>query len=490
MPNVISIKIGSSRTGPTKRMLRDFEDAARLCNYVRNKAIAWVLDRAEATIDVQLGKLTGLARAKNREELIAKGKLSELVALKYLYKPTSTTLFPQLSSSSVSACCRDVMQMLSRRMAWDQDKLFRFEDGSTKLLKQWQGIMLGRCQRSTWNTLRIPIMAGKNRVSKLKREEKSGSYLLDFPLWSKAAGRKETRGLAVLLCREHSGLPMIRRVVADPMLFRDSELLQKRVKGGKLIWLLQLTYATPSVAERDSAIVGELGITAPNNDRYPFEMFIQAGQQNGQQNGHAKPSPWGVGTGGKYVAYKEEYHWRKKKVLGLRYSDSARDARDGHGRGVVYEKLRPQVRAARDARMSFVRQLLSDVLKWCERNKAGKLIYREPSRPLRDGSWFAKNGVPFPWSVFGPRLIAKLETAGIRVEVRTERLAEYASRCGIEQKEVFAKITPATHATGVASVHYEDGSGKARHDKAPLATGKAKRVLATGSEEAIDADEE
>lgn len=455
---VVNLKLGASLTGPTKRMLRDLRETALQCNAIRTMAEAWVMDTAERALQHELKKLAGMDRVRERERLILTKKLPELVTLKRLYKPEMTSLFPGVSSAILSACCQDVVQRLGSRMPrfFDQPK--------PKGNRVWQGILLGEAQRDVWRSLRVPILAGKNRVSKLTQIER-GPYTLDFPLFSKASKRENMRARCQIDARSHGQRTLIRKIVATPQLFRDSEIV---FDVDNEIWQLKLVCASPNIPGKHPENVAELVLASPERQDCPFAILRD------------DKRPWWIGRGGKFVRYAEDYLWRKRKVIGLRYSDSRRDQQPGHGRGAVYQKTKPQHRSVSDRRKQFVRDLIFDVTTYCKRNGIGKLTYWEPSLPLRNGTWFARNGISFNWSIFSPRLVARLEADGVVVEVKTERLQVHCERWSVDNKAVFARVEQRVGDTEVSGVSYIYGEGRPGHQAAPLATGSAERSERSG----------
>ena len=544
MPSVLTVKLGSCLTGPTKAMVRDLREVANQCNAIRNLAERWLYEHAERTIDFccdnygamsaedtvtllsapneikrielklsgkarkrkpkplkngkprkekteqelradvvrlrksledlraaaaasRAKKLIGIARVERRKELIEKLSLANAVELKNMYKPSMVDLFPHVSSALVSACCQDVTQRAAMAAPWKDNSGVK----RRVPLKRWQAVMLGECNQNNWSALRVPILAGMNCVSKLRHNEFHGDYELDFPLWSKQSPREHKRCRVRLLVREHSdgNRHLVQRIANEPKtLFKDSELIYDH---DKRFWQLNLTYETPNYPPRDRSRVAEL-LMAPNTStKGPLVIMRDEGR------------PWWCGRNGKYIVRLEEFRTIKKKVVGLRYRDAERDSLDGHGRGRVYDAARAQTRACRDANIRFRRELLRDVVKFCKLNGIGTLVYREPSIPLRDASWFALNGVGFAWSMFSPALVAKLATIGTVVEVKSHRLAEWCERWGIEPKAAFARVSETVTDTGVGDVLFRGAGGEAGHHKAPLAKGVAERAGERGSED-------
>ena len=542
---VVNLKLGASLTGPTKRMLRDIREIALQCNAIRRRAEAWVMDTAERSLDticeqygtmplddivvlltwpedirlaehklnpprkppkpmsqedkakltkkvsdlkrqlaaVQsravIGMATGLSntvstnrgiesgkirRLSLREQIILSVPLYLIVRLDRVYKPALVTAFPGVSSAIVSACCQDVIQKLNSKMPR------RFDQPKPRANKVWQGILLAEAQRDSWRSLRVPIMTS---VSKLRQQGNRGHYSLDFPLFSKESRRENTHVKSLLHVRSHGERCLIRKIVANSNLFRDSEIVYDTDNE---IWQLKLVCSSPNVPDKHAENVAELLLASPMKQQYPFVILRDDWR------------PWWIGRGGKFVRYAEDYLWRKRKVVGLRYSDSQRDQQPGHGRGSVYRKTKPQHRSVSDRRKQFVRDLIFDVVTYCKRNGIGKLIYWEPSQPLRNGTWFSRNGISFNWSTFTPRLVARLEADGVDVDVKTERLQIHYERWGVDSKAVFARVSEQIGNTEVASAVYIYGEGKASHQAAPLASGTAMRSEVSGYDVGDEAD--
>ena len=487
MAQCILLKLGRCLNAPTKRMLRDFRETAIQCNQMRTLGVRWLMDTCEKSIEYDLGKLTGLERIAQREKIIVElSKLffpsdnprkprkipkkpdtrKPLVHGKYLNKPYLTGLFPQVSSAVVASCAQDCTQMVSTKMPWGSE---------SKAQRVWQGILLGDVSYPRFATGVIPVPAGKNQVATITWQP--SGLVLDFPLFSRGSGRKNQRVQCLIETRQLSegNRRLIQQIVRQPQeLFRDSQLVFKKRRGDrKTTWYLAMSYVPPwAVEPMPEDRLASLMLCGPGADqRAPFKI-VREGLRD-----------WTVGgKSAKFIAYKEDYWWRLRKVLALRYRDTQRHTRNGRGREEFFRKIQPHTLALKDARTRYRREVFDEIVKYCRRERIGTLEYWEPGSGLRKGTWFSRRGLPFAWQQFRLLLVAKLESIGCKVVVRTERLEKWAERCGVEKKVAFAREYEPDWQTRVASVDLISGEGRTGHQAGPLATSVVKRTTATGAD--------
>ena len=106
----------------------------------------------------------------------------------------------------------------------------------------------------------------------------------------------------------------------------------------------------------------------------------------------------------------------------FRYRDGAGS---GHGRQRWAKGIKPLERAVRDMCGRWQKQFISDMLKVALKEGCGMVLYREPTKPLREKEFFARSDTPFDWTAFIGRLKFKCESKGLRFESERIGLAEW-----------------------------------------------------------------
>ena len=113
------------------------------------------------------------------------------------------------------------------------------------------------------------------------------------------------------------------------------------------------------------------------------------------------------------------------KQIGHRYQQ-----RNGAGHG--RQKVDGQVRKRRTQLRNIVdevrRRAIRDVIRACERDGIGTIVWHDPSLPLREKCWWAANKLDWDWTRFANDLKNSAARSGIVVVVEKFKFAEWKER--------------------------------------------------------------
>lgn len=171
----------------------------------------------------------------------------------------------------------------------------------------------------------------------------------------------------------------------------DSKLL---LKDDEWYWYLPMAFETTAIVSDRQCVLWPT-LIAEEGERQldrPFRLVIPDRQK-----------PWGIGDGHYLLAQTHRFTTIKKQI-GWRYRQ--RNGA-GHGRKKVDAKQRQVSQALANVVDEVRRRMIVDIVRQCEIAGCGTLLYREPSLPLRERTWFAKHGLEWNWT----RLLGDLENA-------------------------------------------------------------------------------
>jgi hypothetical protein len=198
-----------------------------------------------------------------------------------------------------------------------------------------------------------------------------------------------------------------RKLASGEWRFADSQLYEKKGK-----WFAQICYELPAAESADSERTLTLLPGNPESE-YPFRMLWT--------DSEGKDRDWTAGKAKPLIAEYRRVQARRR-ALRWRYRDGSGS---GHGKNRFFRGIKPMERSVRDMCGRWQKQFISDVIKTALNEGCGAILYREPSKPLREKEFFARNDVPFDWTQFLGRLKFKCEAKGLTFEVERIGLAEW-----------------------------------------------------------------
>jgi len=407
---VIKLKIDSCATMPSKRWTKLMDERLADANRVRNAVVrAWVRWREDFPEWVpeqrrirdgspKVDKKTGKPVMEN--EMISQTKEAELF---HVYKSVA----PLLASDIASGCWSEVLSDLRDHMPYNHD-------GSKY---RWQAILNFEVAPPSYTGSTIPC---SKKASKLIYTD--DRFELRFPMLSQASGYSSQARSPVVRLKGYKshGLSdgekaLLKRIAAGELRRADSTLVRK--DGG---WFYHLVYEAPI---KDHGLNPDtIARLTPlrSNSRKPFELAIADG------------ATWTVGDGIAFAKICERLTIRRRAIRN-RYKDGAGK---GHGKAKFYRALRPASRSVIDAQDNFRKHLVNEIVKFCIRNSAGTVVYREPTMPLRSLLWFDQKGLPFNWTSFAAYLKFKLEVNHIAMELEPRGRSKGFPRIGVAQHKL------------------------------------------------------
>lgn len=420
---VMKLKIDSCATMPTRRWLKLMDERLADANRVRNAVVrAWVRWREDnPTWQPEQRRVRDRSPKfdKSGKPVMEHPMVSQTVEaeLFHVYKSVA----PLLSSSIASGCWSEVLSDLKDRMPYNHR--------GSKL--RWQAVLNFEVSPPSYTGSTIPCA---KKASELTYTD--DRLELRFPLLSMASGYASRSPVVRLKGYKSHGLSagerdLLKRIATGELRRADSTLVRK--DDG---WYYHLVYESPL---KDHGLNPDMVATLTplrSDQRKPFEIAVADGLR------------WTVGDGIAFRAICERLTIRRKSIRN-RYKDGAGK---GHGKAKFYRALRPASRAVIDAQDNFRKHLVNEIIKFCIRTGAGKIVYREPTMPLRNLLWFDQQGLPFDWTSFAAYLKFKLECNRIDVELEPRGRSKGFPRIGVAQHKLeYAKSWPSKNGKATRS---------------------------------------
>lgn len=413
---VLKVKLGACLSGPTKRMLADLAEVAAELNRARNLMVRtwerWREDHPDWVPGTVKTK-----RGKDHKET----PFISYDAHERMYE-LARERFGRVAGTLTSTARNEVIDRLKSRLPYDHAGASRF---------RWEGVLACEVARDCYRGQSIPVpnnsavLCYEGDCSRdlspgiMARVRQCGqsAAVLRFPLWSESAGRSVVDVICRLEVRQMSGgnREVLRKVARGEWKFKDSEVV---CRDGK--WFLHLTYQQPRQdlgLPKERPAVLEL---YPADALKPMKVSCAA-------EGDGRPFLWSLGK----AATLEAEHRRldvRRRVLRDRYRGAG--ANRGHGKAKFFAKLRPATREVGYTDRKFSEDLVSEAVKFCVRFRCGTLVYREPTMPLRQSSWFGARKINFDWTAFLTRLRHKCWLYGIELKVERMGTGEHRGKYG------------------------------------------------------------
>jgi hypothetical protein len=296
-----------------------------------------------------------------------------------------TAAAPTLNTSVASSCVKEVSEKLRAKTPYNHEGEARYT---------WQAILSSEISLPTWRSGKIPAPRSVTRL--VYTEDKCS---LKVSLLSRQSGYKL---LAPTVNLHVSDLNTARRKILKRLASGDLRLADSQLVERKGIWYAQLCYDVPVMGlglpvDRVLTILPSLP-----EGRRPF-VAIWLDEQNGREK------TWALGNGLPLVAdYRRVV--ARRRALRDRYSDGCGTS---HGTGRWARTIKPLSRYVVDMCSRFSKQTVADIMALALHERCGSIVYREPTMPVREHSWFAEQDVPMDWTAFEARLAFKCQVAGI-----------------------------------------------------------------------------
>jgi hypothetical protein len=406
--SILEVKLGRPINMPSRRLNALLLDARRDCCRARNAAMMhWYAWRVIVRPDWQPGGAYDPPplRIKRKPKPVDPDKPApkdpphaprEFLS-REMYN-AATAAAPKLNTSIVTSCRNEVTASLRDPTPYNHDGAARYK---------WQAILSNEISVPTWRGGRVPM---PRSVSKLVYTD--DICTVQFPLLSKAAGCKTLSPTVRLRTSDLSAgrRRILRRLASGDLHRADSQIVEK--KGS---WYVQFCYEVPVTASglSEDRILTVLP-ALPEWPR-PFRCTWTAADDP------ERALRWDIGNGKPLVADYRRVQARRR-ALRARYSDGCGS---GHGKGRFYRTIKADSRRVIDMQSRFTKQAVSDIVSLAIREKCGSVLFREPSMPIRDCGWFAKQDVPFDWTKFETRLAHKCAVSGLAYSNERILMAEW-----------------------------------------------------------------
>jgi len=381
------------------RHAAELAEIGELCRRGRNAAVTdWLLrQHGLPESDRQRKRLRAMS-ANERDKLLARGldpDVQQKSENAKLYAAV-TEKIPELSGAVASVIANSVASSLSKRIDWR-----RGFDQEGKRRRMRDAILAGD-DRPPFTTKReIPVVGKKASVA----FDDTLSVSIQRPT---QAIECLTLGLSLRrLPAPHKKL--LRALASGARKLTDSKLVMKDQE-----WFWHVTFFDER--ERLSDARAELYPVLAGERTKSFDPFLRME--------FPEDRCWYVGDGAYLRAQTRRYIGLRKQI-GWRY-------RFGHGRGHGREKVDAAIsrryEQERNMRSEVLWRSINDALRVCERRNFGVLVYHEPSLPLREKCWFARNdqglSIDWNWTSFRQRLINAAARRRVEVIVEPWKLKE------------------------------------------------------------------
>lgn len=415
---LLRLKLGASRTGPTKRLVEDLHEVAILCNRARNAmARAWQRWREDNPKFKPPQAVDENGKPRTRRDgspilispafpLKVKYEGREIGFRTYLYH-AGRKASPGLAANMVSMLSGEVISNLGSNMPYTHQGRAR---------QRWEAVVLNEANLMSARSISIPVpnnsaalcycgvettgsVATKSRkVLKLRGE--SGCTVA-FPLFA-GGDREITSPVVSLEVRQLSGgnREIVKKICRGEFKFADSELCFDEDKG----WFFHLVYQQPDESmpwlEKERVAV----LSAQKEGDYPFSIKTTIGE---------KEIVWKVGHGPLLARTFHRLDSRRKDMrtdYGV-----AGSGRKGHGHGRNQRDIRRVTRRVQHLANRIAKQAAAEVARFCARFGCGILEWKEPGMAVKPKLWFAVNKVQWTWNTFTGPLAHDCRKAGVRI---------------------------------------------------------------------------
>jgi hypothetical protein len=121
--------------------------------------------------------------------------------------------------------------------------------------------------------------------------------------------------------------------------------------------------------------------------------------------------PWYVGDGG-FLLHHTKRLVGQRKVVGWAYRQGEQRA---HGRKKIDKSIRMRHRQLDNIRLQVRRKLINDIVRFCQKNNVGTVVFYEPTDPAKKLLWLQYNGLEMDWTSLTTDLGNSLASRGIRI---------------------------------------------------------------------------
>ncbi len=299
---------------------------------------------------------------------------------------------PYVNSNLVAQCSQAVASDLCDRMPWDSD---------ARSVYVFQAILAYEQQPPTYRRRQIPVPNNNVKITW------DSQCVIDVPMLSKKddSGLPRRAKIALRVSRMGNGKKqMIRDVIDGKLKLSDSTLNFKKNR-----WYLH------------AVIKHEPSETTNLDEKVSVTLTPNRGDMSHPFAAKFEDYTWQCGFG---LQLQAEYRRLEARRRGIRHQSRYGTGR-GRGKARFYGILRPMSKRHVNVQDAFCCTLVDDLVKRMIEQRAGTLVYRKPSRYVRDHVWFADRDVPFDWTVLESRLSHRCLREGIKLVVEDLKNEEW-----------------------------------------------------------------
>ncbi len=301
---------------------------------------------------------------------------------------------PELGVTHVTMLAQALSSQLGAKVDWR-----RGSNGDGKRMRRRDAILAYEDRPPFFTSLEIPLHNQHTRVTFGVRltiaihrpTADQQSVVLDVSLRDMPPGKQR----------------LLREIADGTRKLADSKLIER---DGKWYWHVPLAFET----EIRSDLVAEL---------WPVIGSVRDGKQHDRPFRLELPGrnrPWWIGDG-RYLLAQTQRLIGLRKMIGWRYRQRMGA---GHGRKKVDVAVSRRREQERNVRTEVLRRAIACTVRQCVDANCGRLIWHEPSLPLRKRCWFNAVGLDWDWTRFGADLKNAAARHGIEVEVKTWKWKE------------------------------------------------------------------
>lgn len=295
---------------------------------------------------------------------------------------------PGLTGTIHSMIANQINSYLAGKLDWREGKT---EDG--KRPRRSNAILANNARPPFFTAIEIPVRA----VDATFRFGDTADLICKLTACVETSVRIKTASLSGGQKR------ILHQLSAGERKLADSRIL---LKDNEWYWYVPFIFDQPKIlTERQAELSPVLNLTDKDiRMERPYSLSLPDLKR-----------PWGIGDG-RYLIAQTRRIETLKKMIGYRYRNHEGK---GHGRKQVDERKSRCSRHLANIVDEVRRRMIADVVRQCERNGCGTVLYHEPSLPLREKSWFAANGLDWDWTKFAANLKNSLARRGIALIVKT-----------------------------------------------------------------------
>lgn len=450
---ILRLKLGASCSGPTKALYAQFDEAARLCNAARNAVMrSWLRWREDHTEFVpppmtdkdgtprtwmRRGRALPMPQNKplpddmpssdpkttERKPRARKSKTgiekparpAGIVAhTTWLYQQ-AVRAAPNIRAEIMSIVAGEIWSTLTTKMPYDHEG---------DAIWKWQAILTNEISAPTCRMPTIPakktglcltLFGGESEAdasaggltSNLPKSKRKLA-VLEFALWSKAAGRRHLACRIETRLLSEGNIDVLRHVLDGRYQMADSDFV--RHSNGH--WYLHLVYRKP---------VESLGLDPTRTARMaPAKAECDSPMEVVSPEGRV----WRLGQG---RLHQREYLRLESKRIALneRRTILPGSGRKGHGRQRQFRDVKQISRRLASLTRRLQQSVADELLRFCVRHNCGAVEYCDPTQPVRNCSWAAKRELQWDWTRLLGMVRQKCRKAGIQLDERTLAMAEW-----------------------------------------------------------------